>query len=73
MGSESEKELTLILIGLTVGFIVGFFIGIFNERGRMEDQAIERNYAHYHPTTGEWQWKPTPTPPHLTPEAGGPE
>ena len=49
-----EGILFLILLALAsfLGFAFGAVYGIEN----MEDQAVEKGYAQYHPKTGDWEW-----------------
>lgn len=51
-----------------VGFSGGLLIGKFDERAYMQRQAIQRDFAMYHPTTGQWMWKVSPPEPPIPPE-----
>lgn len=46
---------------LTVLSVMMFLFGWFVGDKRVGNQALERGYAQYESTTGEWQWKDKPS------------
>jgi hypothetical protein len=40
-----------------IGFVIGMTIGHLSGMQVKEKQAVEKGFAEYHQTTGEWQWK----------------
>jgi len=47
-------------LGFLMGLILGGLIAVTVESGHLADykkEAIDRGFAKYHETTGQWQWK----------------
>lgn len=57
--SEIDKTTCVIscIFMALIGFVIGGITGQLTGMGVREKQAIERGFAEYHQSTGEWQWK----------------
>ena len=43
--------------GFTIGLIITLFIVFGPYRVSWETEAVEKGFAEYNQTTGDWQWK----------------
>lgn len=49
-----------VVLGAAVAmFAAGGLVGEHKAETRYQQQAIERGFAEFDATTGEWQWKPS--------------
>lgn len=51
------KEALSYAVALTLGYIIGSILMGTSIRNMYQRQAIERGYAEYHETTGQFVWK----------------
>ena len=54
---DSPNTYIAAFAGMLIGAILFGLPGIFNTASKYKSAAIERGYAQYSPTTGEWGWK----------------
>ena len=43
--------------GALIGFLFGFYIAASFSDTMWKDIAVDRGYAQYNQTTGDWEWK----------------
>lgn len=53
---EFPVETVVAAIIFVGALVIGIFIGL-SSKWTLKQEAIERGFAHYNPTNGEWQWK----------------
>jgi hypothetical protein len=60
MTDDTSRTFDFIILGLILGMVILFFVGFVGrgvEIDRLKHEAIQKNYAIYNPTNGNWQWK----------------
>lgn len=52
-----EKNMWSVILILLIAFIFQTFMFWYKPISELKKEAIERDYAEYNSSTGEWQWK----------------